>query len=143
MATLEDTIVEQAKTWIGVPYRDKGRDRFGVDCIGVPIMVARELGLSDYDTLDYTKRPDPADFLRGARSQLDVRGRDEIGHGMLAVLREPRHPCHAGIVERDGTGRLWLIHSYAPARMVVREALTEERIRDDLVMVFSFRRRAD
>jgi hypothetical protein len=33
---------------------------------------------------------------------------------------------------------MWVIHAYLPARMVVREALTEER-RLSMVSVFSFR----
>jgi hypothetical protein len=138
MSALEDLIVAEAKTWLGVPFRDKGRDRFGVDCIGVPIKVGHALGLTTYDTLDYPRRPNPADVLRLARAQLTERPRSEADHGMVAVFREPRHPCHVGILERDAAGLMWVIHAYLPARMVVREALTEER-RLSMVSVFSFR----
>ena len=125
--TLEDRIVEQANTWIGVPYRDKGRNRFGVDCVGLIIKVAHELGLTDYDTMNYPRRPNPVDFLREMRDHLVQQPLAQAGHGMVAVFREPLHPCHTGILEVDAQGRRWVIHAYAPARKVIREPLVGAR----------------
>lgn len=131
-----DSIVAEAKTWIGVPYRHLGRNKNGVDCLGVVIKVAHGCGLSDFDTANYSKRPDGKQFIRGMREHMQEITLGEVGHGDVAVFREPRHPCHCGIVEVDQYGTRWLIHSYAPYRKVVREHLHRDRERD---MMFGFR----
>lgn len=120
-------LVEVVLTWVGVRYRDKGRDRNGIDCIGVLIKSAHEAGLSVYDTLDYPRRPVPRDFLRGMKKHLDRIQKREAGHGDILVFTEPKHPCHIGILEDDGRGIMYVIHAYAPARKVIREPMTEER----------------
>lgn len=130
-------IVEEAKSWIGVPYRHAGRDRFGVDCAGLIIKTAHNCGISDYDTTNYPKRPVPNDFLREMKSHLDRRPKKEAGHGSVLVFREPRHPCHSAILEIDERGERWIIHSYAPARKVIREHLSVERW-SNCVMAFDY-----
>jgi cell wall-associated NlpC family hydrolase len=56
-------IVAAARGWIGVPWRHQGRSRAGVDCVGLIVVVCRELGLSDYDSTVYGRDPDPTRFL--------------------------------------------------------------------------------
>lgn len=141
MSTLEHRVVAEAKTWIGTPYKHLGRDRFGIDCAGLIIKVAHALGISDYDTSNYSRRPNPQEFLRELRGKMDRVPKGELAHGMVGVFREPSHPCHVGIFERDEDGRLFIIHSYAPARKVVREPLTEDRM-SRLLMVFRYREAA-
>jgi cell wall-associated NlpC family hydrolase len=36
-------VVREARTWVGVSFRHQGRDRNGVDCIGLPIVVMQAL----------------------------------------------------------------------------------------------------
>lgn len=136
---LENRIVEQAKTWIDVKYKDKGRDRFGgVDCIGLIIKVAHEIGFSDFDTIEYPRRPIPQDLLRGMRDHLEqVVPLSDVGHGNIGLFRGPVVPCHTGIIEVDEGGDMWVIHAYAPARKVVRERLVGERD-DQMVMAFRY-----
>src|SRR3546814_8522820 len=96
MTSRKEDFGNAAKSWVGVPYKDKGRNRFGIDCIGLVIKAAHEVGWTDYDTLNYPKRPNPHDFLRGLNDQLIRITKREAGHGDVAVFAEPRHPCHAG-----------------------------------------------
>lgn len=138
MAELEDKIVAQAKTWIDVKYKDKGRDRVGgVDCIGLIIKVAHEIAISDFDTIEYPKRPVPQDLLRGMRDHLEPIKIKDIGQGNVGVFRGPRVPCHTGIVEVDEAGEKWVIHAYAPARKVVRDRLAGEMF-DNLCLAFRY-----
>lgn len=57
--TTPDEVVRVARTWVGVPFRHQGRDRNGVDCVGVPIVVLAELGAvePDFEIQDYARRP--------------------------------------------------------------------------------------
>lgn len=66
-STTGDEVVRVAKTWRGVPFRHQGRDRNGVDCIGLPIVVLAELGVvvPEFELLtDYPRIPPAGDFQR-------------------------------------------------------------------------------
>ncbi len=53
MTTGTDVYTE-ARELIGTPYVHQGRKKdIGIDCIGVPIWVAKRLDLGDFDKLDY------------------------------------------------------------------------------------------
>lgn len=53
-----DEVVACARTYIGTPYKDWGRQKgVAVDCIGLPILVSRELGLFKGDFLRYQPTP--------------------------------------------------------------------------------------
>jgi hypothetical protein len=135
---IEDQIVAAAKGWLNVPYKHAGRSRFGVDCAGLIVKVAHDVGLSDYDSVNYPRRPVPEDFLREMRDHLVPVPVDQMGHGHVAVFREPKHPCHTGIIEVDEAGRRWVIHAYAPARKVIREPLSSAR-EHNVVFVFRYK----
>jgi hypothetical protein len=120
-------IVEEAKTWLGVKFKHAGRDRFGVDCVGLVIKVAHALELSQYDTVAYPHQPDARELLRGMREHLEAVPLAEAGHGDVAIFRGPQTPVHCGIIEVDADGEMWVIHAYAPARKVVRERMTGDR----------------
>lgn len=134
--TARDDLAAVARTWVGVPWRHLGRDRIrGVDCVGLVIKCAHQIGATDFDTKNYGRRPVPTDFLREMRDQLVQIQKQNMGHGDIGVFREPRHPCHTGIVDVDEQGRRWIIHSYAPYRKVIREPLTGQRL-GRLLMAF-------
>lgn len=136
--TTRAQIVEAAKAWVDTPYKHAGRDRFGLDCAGLIIKTAHDCGLTDYDSTNYGKRPVPAEFLREMKDHLTRVPKGEAQNGSILVFREPRHPCHTAVLEVDARGQRWVIHSYAPARKVIREALLPERWRR-CVMAFDYR----
>lgn len=125
--TPRERLVESVRTWIGVKYRDKGRDRHGIDCIGLLMVAAKDVGLTEYDTVDYPRRPNPQDFLRGLKNHLVRIQKQDAGHGDIMVFAEPRHPCHIGILDVQPDGTVYVIHAYAPSRKVIREPLTPAR----------------
>lgn len=134
--TVQDELVAAARTWLDVRWRHLGRDRArGVDCVGLVIRCAHQIGVTDFDTRNYGRRPVPTDFLREMRGQLVQIQKRDMGHGDIGVFREPRHPCHVGIVDVDESGQRWIIHAYAPHRKVTRDPLTGERL-DRLLMAF-------
>ena len=56
-------IVETARSFCGVKYAHQGRNRkVGLDCGGLILVVARELGLTELEELGYSSFPENGRF---------------------------------------------------------------------------------
>ena len=115
MVTREQFLAE-ARSWTGVPWLHQGRNRYGVDCIGLVLVTCWALGLTDYDVKGYGRVPD-ADFLRAECERLMVRVR-EAQPGDVYLMRFKREPQHLAIATERG-----LLHAYAGAGRVVETSL--------------------
>lgn len=109
-------IVAEARSWVGVPFRHMGRDRGGVDCIGLVVVVARALGIPVRDWEgqgNYTRRGQGFEMVRhiidtGSGELVPLK---EARDGDVVLFAEAGIPCHAGIVfTRDG--RRFVIQAY-------------------------------
>lgn len=64
MITVEQ-LIEDARSWRGVPFHHQGRTRHGIDCVGLPEQILRERGvLPD----DYAA---PKNYSRSPMEELD------------------------------------------------------------------------
>lgn len=106
-------IIEAARKYEGVPWHHAARSRFGMDCVGLLVMVARDLGIAHVDDTQYPIRP-----RRGRlHASLHASGlvpvpADDARPGDVLSFLCPRLsvPYHVGIMaEREG--RETLIHS--------------------------------
>lgn len=118
---IREDIVAAARGWIGTPFHHQGRLKgVGVDCVGVVIGVARELGISDFDTTGYARRPDSRELEKLARAlMIEVPARKALP-GDVLLLEIDGQPQHLAFVTDIG-----MLHAYAPLRRVV------EHVRDD------------
>lgn len=107
-----DQFVAAARSWKGVPWVHQGRNRHGVDCIGLLLVTCWQLGLSDYDVRGYGRTPD-GDFMRREceRLMLPSSG-DEAGD--VLVMRFSREPQHVLIRTERGVIHAWAV----PGRVV-------------------------
>lgn len=133
-----EDIIREAKTWIDVPYKHAGRDRFGIDCIGPIIKVGHALNIFTFDIINYSKRPTSNYLLSLMKQHMDRIKITDAKSGDVLVCREPRHPCHCGFLEITKESQRFFIHAYAPARKVVREALVRERD-ERVTLAFKYR----
>ena len=128
MATRAEVVAE-ARTWIGAPWIDKGRTRHGIDCAGLPIMVAHALGLSDFDVRTYPRTGRAHLFLEQFRENTDLKPVDEMKPGDMLTFRQGIYSCHCAIVsEREyDRGRLVLsiIHAHELRRRVMEEPIDD------------------
>lgn len=117
-----DDIVNEARGWVGVRWKHQGRSRAGIDCAGLIVNVGNELKLTNYDTNDYSRLPDPTVFVDKFERNLDVGDINNILPGDVLVFRQLQFPCHTGIasIKHDV---LHLIHAHAPRRQVIEEPL--------------------
>ena len=119
-------IVQVANELVGLRYRHHGRGEGTIDCVGVPIYIAKKLGISDWDTKDYGPRPALHEFNRLIRETGATRiPMNELSHGdMVQVSWEGTPPVHVGIVEVDERGQMWMIHAFLLHRKVSRDVVT-------------------
>lgn len=128
----------EARSWLGVPWAHQGRTRLGIDCAGLVIMVARGLGISEYDTTNYQRRTNGHGFLEHFRANMDQRPVADARPGDVLLFRDKQFPCHSAIVAlRDGVPTI--VHAHALRRMVVEEPLGQGDWLERRVVCFGYR----
>lgn len=118
-------IIKQARRYLGVRWQHQGRNEHALDCAGLIVRVAHDLGLTDFDCIDYDRRP-YADTIRTVMraSCVDVSGQPPAV-GMVALMRFEREPQHLGFIGDYHLGGLSLIHAYAYSRKVVEHRMDD------------------
>lgn len=108
-------LIEEARRWIGVPYRHQGRSARGLDCIGFVIWVCAQRGIlpEDFERRDYGRLP-RAELLEKAQHYCTPA--DSPGPATLVLIRWPgdRLAGHSAICTGEN-----LIHCYSVAGKVV------------------------
>lgn len=112
--------VAHARAWVGVPYHHQGRSRYGVDCIGFPIMVLRELEMLPSDFVDaprYGRTPTGLMEPTVALHCVQLRSPQP---GCLLLIRWPRvkFASHAAICAGHT-----MVHAHQQAGGVVEHGL--------------------
>lgn len=130
-------IVATARSFIGVPFLHQGRSKqFGIDCIGLPIMVGVELGYGvRMETMgmpvrrcNYSQWPQDCEVLFGMRHWLrEIPLGSERPGDVLCLWQAPTRvtppvACHAAIVTDLPSG-LGMIHAYSPNKKVIEHGL--------------------
>lgn len=130
-------IIAIAKTYIGTPYHHQGRVKgAGIDCCGLIINVAQELGLSNYDLDGYSPTADGVELLAEFQANCPVRDLSEIQLGDILIFKVRHHPQHCGILS-ELNGEDSLIHAYSTIGRCVEHRL-EEFWRSRIVAAFQF-----
>lgn len=89
---------ELAADLLGIPYRHGGRDRNGVDCLGLLCLFYQKLGINlpNHDGQEYTRdwyKKDPERFWRGLQ---------QVGVG-VRIATEPLKPLDLVYFKIGGT----------------------------------------
>lgn len=127
MTTRMDVVI-QARTWMepATPYVHQGRlKHVGVDCVGLPICVAKELGLvaTNFDINGYTREPD-GQLMSLARQYMTEIPLEDMLPGHVIVLSMPQDPRHFGIIGNYRHGGLSIIHAYGEKVIETRLMMT-------------------
>jgi cell wall-associated NlpC family hydrolase len=124
---LRGEIIQAARNYLGTPYLHQGRVRGpegGVDCVGLCVCVARDLGIvaPDWDITGYRRLPDGFSLMHHLRESMAAEVSD-FEFGDLIVLTYDRLPHHVGIVGDYHGGGFSLIHANGAARCVEERPL--------------------
>lgn len=107
-------VVAQARALLETPFHHQGRKAgVGVDCAGVPILVARVLGLvpSDFDVNGYSAQPDGFSLRDQCERFMCPWPHEEPGGVVLVAFRQDGVAQHLGIVAEHPHGGLSIIHA--------------------------------
>jgi cell wall-associated NlpC family hydrolase len=124
-AITPDTVVAGARAYLGVPWRHQGRSLRGLDCAGLVVLVARDLGLADYDATGYGRRAQGFGFVEHFRGNMDAVAVPDGRPGDVLVFADQAYPCHCGfLTSRHGVPHL--LHAHATRRQVIEEPYAGE-----------------
>lgn len=130
-------MIESARAWCGVPWRHLGRDRAGVDCIGLLLVAARDAGRDLPDPAPYAREPQGTRLLEGIAALCRRVAVPEPGDVLL--FRMGIFGGHVGLATRHAAyGVPAVLHAYAPHRRVVEQVM-DDTLRGALAGAFRLR----
>ena len=106
--------VDAARKYLDVPFMHQGRSLRGLDCLGLVVVAARDLGISVVDNLAYSKKPDFEEMRAGLLHHMAPVPSDDADKGDVIWLRWDRdgYPVHLAIISKiDDDGWPLVIHA--------------------------------
>jgi len=133
---MDKDIENAARKYLGVPWKHQGRNEYGLDCVGLGILVAHDLQYTNFDFTNYKMDPDPI-IMRYYLNQNLVRVRHFKFRkaGDFFYMCFYKHPQHLAIYTSDNT----IIHSAAIFGGVVEHSL-DDYWKNRIKEVYRFRR---
>lgn len=107
-----------ARAFLGVPWKHQGRDRLGIDCIGLVVSCLRECGHVPPDRTDYGRDPNGELVAALVANCTQV----PMQEGAIALVRYGPELRHVGIIGSGHDG-LTLIHADSHQRRVVEHPI--------------------
>ena len=115
--------IAEARSYLGVKWRHRGRSRLAIDCIGLIVKALAAGDVHMRDRRDYGREP----WRDGLRRELFEHFGEPVqdmqpGDVVLIKWDEDPEPAHVGLLADYAHGGLSLIHSYSLV------SVTEHRI---------------
>ena len=125
--TLREKFVEIGLTWIDVPWRKVGSTRQGVNCLGLPVGIVREMG--GFDELvqlgavqaNFDRPLTPRMMVDGMMEHMNVIKIPDARLGDLLLFRINGRPDHIAIL--TALNPITILHSDRNARKVRNQTL--------------------
>jgi len=108
-----DAAISEARSFVGVKWRHRGRSRFGIDCIGLLVKAMQAGGFEMRDRTDYSRTP----WNDGLEDEMVAHFGERVSDmqpGDVVLMRwdNQTEPSHVGFIGYNSNG-LTLIHSYS------------------------------
>ena len=121
-----ENIIAIARRWLNTPYKHQGRSRQGCDCVGLPLALARELGIEVEDFRGYGRLPVSAMLVEKCRQHCREIHRERYRPGDILLMtwgKDRTRPHHFAVVTRMADGSTGIIHSHSQVGRVVEHVL--------------------
>jgi cell wall-associated NlpC family hydrolase len=122
--TKREEVLWHARDHLGVKFRHQGRQRLGVDCIGLILRVGTLIGCDMPSVTGYRRQPRPDVFLGMYHEHMVHKTFPDRKPGDVVLLRDQIFTTHCAIYDIVD-GREMIIHSFAPRKMVVEEPFSD------------------
>lgn len=119
-------IIKVARSYLGVKFRMYGRDRTGVDCVGLLYCIGNELGVNVGDYKDYTRGPEPEKLQAALEAYTYPAPMNPPLNGQVLKLRQMIFPMHLGILVVEN-GQRTVINANIKKKQVVEESFDNWR----------------
>jgi cell wall-associated NlpC family hydrolase len=123
-------VIDEARFWLGVKWRHQGRNRAGIDCVGLIVVVMQRLDLSHYDVQGYPRYAEATFMKHFVLAGMTRIGLQQAVPGDVLAFRDEMFPCHAGFYCGEQS-KPTCVHAYAVRHQVVEDAahdLLKERL---------------
>lgn len=117
-------VVDVARSYVGVSFRLYGRDRTGVDCVGLLYCIGKDLGIEAANDTNYSIQPEPAKLQKMLDAYTMPVPMNPPRTGRVLKLRQMLFPMHIGILVVEH-GRLSVINANVKKRRVVEDGWEE------------------
>lgn len=108
-----DAAIAEARTFLGCKWRHRGRNAYGIDCIGLVVLAMAAGGVVMRDRIDYSRTPHMDGLEREMLEHFGEPFRDlQAGDVVLMAWDGDTEPSHVGLIGYNAQG-LTLIHSYS------------------------------
>jgi hypothetical protein len=123
-------VVRVARSYIGTPFHHRGRAPGSIlDCAGIPVCVARELGLvaPDFDVPPYLSIPSGNSLIEWCNKYMLPIPQAAMGFGDVIVITVDKDPQHICVLADYVHGGFSIIHA-SNSRSVVPARVIETRL---------------
>lgn len=135
MLTDSEKIIESARKLLGTPYKHQGRlPGIALDCIGLPICIAKELGYEYLDLTAYGRIPHKGLLDEMVAKQPCLYRVYDRQPGDLFLMKYVADPQHVAIFTGDS-----IIHCSSLTDRVVEHRIDEETERQ-IVSTYRFKK---
>lgn len=118
-------VIACAKSFVGTPFAHQGRRKgYEADCVGLVMMVGKELGVMDVldQYTDYGPEPHGDLVYQCCVKHLVPRPLSQYKPGMVLSIRCMLQPCHVAIAA-ELFGQPSMIHAYNVADKVTENSI--------------------
>lgn len=112
-----------ARQYLGVKFHHQGRQPWALDCGGLLIIAANDLGVTLSDVSGYSRMPDGVTLKATMDKQLTKVNRKPQPNDIL-LMAFRHNPQHIGIVT-DLNGKLGIIHAFEGVKEVTEHILDD------------------
>lgn len=120
-------LVNEARKWIGVPFRHQGRSKYGVDCIGF-IICARDAAeawpLGMLEITSYSRNATDATMLDKLNTHCIPTTKAEVGGVILIRWPKMKLPTHVALCVGGN-----MLHAYRRTGRVIEVGYREPWVR--------------
>lgn len=130
-------LIEEARSYLGVPWKHQGRTRKGVDCVGFIVLSVRKFGIKVKDSIGYSRNPEGVGLQKLLEKQdclYEVK--DSIIPGDILLFRIRRLPQHVALAVPSTTADIGMIHAYSGGTKKVIEHDLADYWKNKIVAVY-------